>query len=101
MTKFIVTDSTDPVQIQKAEDQQADLERDLEWVLSSMRGRRWIYSVAYGKCHVSGGSHVMGESDSTAYNEGARSIGEDILEDIRVNHQKPFLKMLEENHFDG
>tara|TARA_R110000822_G_scaffold82279_4_gene194761 strand:+ start:8237 stop:8542 length:306 start_codon:yes stop_codon:yes gene_type:complete len=101
MAKHIITDSTDKGQIDKAEDQERDRERDLEWVLSSMRGRRWMYGLIYDKAHVNGGSHVTGCSDSTAYNEGGRSIGNAILEDIRTKHPKQFLKMHEENHFDG
>lgn len=101
MSKHVITDSTNPDQISKAEDQELDRERDLEWVLSSMRGRRWLYEVIYSKAHTNNGSFVMGQSDSTAFNEGARSIGATLLEDIRFKHPKQFLKMHEENHFDG
>jgi len=100
LAKHVVTNSSDKAQIAKAEDQALDIERDLEWVLSSMRGRRWVYELVYEKAHVSGGSHVSGCSDSTAYNEGGRAIGNAVLEDIRLKHPKQFLKMLEENHFD-
>jgi len=101
MNMHVITDSTDKGQIDKAEDQERDRERDLEWVLSSMRGRRWMYELIYAKSHVNGGSFVMSESDSTAYNEGGRAIGNAVLEDIRMKHPKMFLKMHEENHFDG
>jgi len=101
MTKHVITDSSDEAQISKAEDQEKDRERDLEWILSSMRGRRWMYELIYTKAHVNGGSHVPGCSDSTAYNEGGRAVGNDILENIRMKHPRQFLKMLEENHFDG
>ena len=101
MAKHVITNSSDKGQIDKAEDQEKDRARDFEWVLSSGRGRRWVYEQIYTVAHVSGGSHVPGCSDSTAYNEGARSIGEALLEDIRSNHPRQFLKMHEENHFDG
>jgi|TARA_R110000803_G_scaffold196676_2_gene259982 hypothetical protein len=101
MSMHVITNSSDKGQIDKAEDQELDRERDLEWILSSMRGRRWMYEIIHTKAHVRSGSHVAGCSDSTAYNEGGRSIGEAILEDIRMKHPKQFLKMYEENHFDG
>lgn len=101
MAMHVITDSTDKGQIDKAEDQERDRERDLEWVLSSMRGRRWMYALIYDKSHINHGSHVAGSSDGTAFNEGMRWVGEAALEDIRANHPKQFLKMHEENHFDG
>jgi hypothetical protein len=101
MPIHVITNSTDKGQIDKAEDQERDRERDLEWILSSMRGRRWLYELVFSQSHVNNGSFVMGQSDSTAFNEGARSIGSAILEDIRSKHSKQFLKMHEENHFDG
>jgi hypothetical protein len=59
-----------------------------------------MYEMIYRKAHVSNGSFMMGESDSTAYNEGGRAVGNAVLEDIRTKHPKAFMKLHEENHFD-
>lgn len=101
MSMHIVKDSSSPGDIQKADDQEKDRERDLEFILSKPRGRRWVHDIIYSTSHVDLNSHIPGCSDSTAFNEGARSIGAKILEDIRAAHPEHYLKMLEENHFDG
>ena len=50
---------------------------------------------------MSSQSYVPNSFDATAFNEGARSIGRVIHEQLRANNPKAYLKMLEENHFDG
>ena len=100
MAIHVVKDSTDPGQIQKAVDQEEDRKHDIEHILSSERGRRWFYEIAYSRCHVSASSHVPNCTDSTAFNEGARSLGVALHEEIRIASPKMYLKMLEENHFN-
>ena len=100
MAIHVVKDSTDPGQIQKAVDEEGDRKHDIEHILSSERGRRWFYEIAYSRCHVSASSHVPNCTDSTAFNEGARSVGESLVEEARANCPNLFIQMLQENHFD-
>lgn len=91
-------DASDPAQIAKAEKEAEDRARDLDYILKEPRGRRFLYELIYDTCHVGRLSHIPGDSDSTAFNEGARSVGEALLEAIRVRSKPLYLKMLEENH---
>lgn len=93
-------DASDPAQVAKAEKDEADRQRDLDYVLKEPRGRRFLYELIYGTCHVGRLSHIPGDSDSTAFNEGARSVGEVLLEQIRTQAKAKYMLMLEENHFD-
>ena len=92
-------DASDPAQVAKAEKAEADRQRDLDYILKEPRGRRFLYELIYGTCHVGRLSHIPGDSDSTAFNEGARSVGEALLEQIRTQAKAQFMLMLEENHF--
>jgi hypothetical protein len=96
----VVKDTTDPGQIQKAVDQEEDRKHDIEHILSSERGRRWFYEIAYVRCHSTVSSHVPNCSDSTAFNEGARSVGESLIEEARSNCPNLLIQMLQENYFD-
>jgi hypothetical protein len=93
-------DASDPAQVAKAEKEAADRQRDLDYVLKEPRGRRFLYELIYGTCHVGRLSHIPGDSDSTAFNEGARSVGEALCEQIRTQAKAKYMMMLEENHFD-
>jgi hypothetical protein len=93
-------DASDPAQVAKAEKAEADRMRDLEYVLKEPRGRRFLYSLIYDTCHVGRISHIPGDSDSTAFNEGARAVGEALLEQIRTQAKAQYMRMLEENHLD-
>lgn len=91
-------DASDPEQVAKAEKAEEDRRKDLDYVLKEPRGRRFLYDLIYGTCHVSRLSHVPGDPDSTAFNEGARSIGEALLDQVRTQAKAKFMLMLEENH---
>ena len=91
-------DASDPAQVAKAEKEEADRQRDLDYILKEPRGRRFLYDLIYGTCHVGRLSHIPGDSDSTAFNEGARSVGEALLEHIRTQAKAKYMLMLEENH---
>jgi len=93
-------DASNEAHIAKAKKEQADRERDLDYVLKEPRGRRFLYELIYGTCHVGRLSHIPGDSDSTAFNEGARSVGEALREQIRTQAKAKYMLMLEENHFD-
>ena len=67
---------------------------------SQPRGRRWVYELIYGLCHISRLSHYPGDTHTTAFNEGARAVGERLQEELRSRHFDAFILMLEENR-DG
>ena len=96
-TRTVVKDSNDELQIKKAMDGEKDRERDLAWIMGQPRGRRWIYETLFVTCHVNHLSHVPRDTHSTAFNEGARSVGQKVLEELRTKHHALYIKMLEEN----
>lgn len=93
----VVVDSSDEAQLKQAMDGEKDAARDLDFILSQPRGRRWLYGLIFNTCHVHHGSHVPSDTHSTAFNEGARSVGTALLEEIRSNHHSALITMLEEN----
>ena len=96
--KHVVYDSSDPEQIQKATDLDKDRDRDLLDIMKLPRGRRWMYNLIYGDCHVDRISHYPNDTHTTAYNEGARAVGQKVLEELRSKHFAAFITMLEEHH---
>jgi hypothetical protein len=93
-------DASDEEHVKAAQKVQDDVDKDIDYMLSKPRGRRWLYRMAYEQCHCDRQSHVPGDPESSAYNEGARAIGLSILEDVRRRSPNAYMKMLEENHFD-
>ena len=93
-------DASDPAQVAKAQKHEEDLAKDLDYVLKEPRGRRFLYGLIFDTCHVNRLSHIPGDSDSTSFNEGARSVGEALLEQLRVQAKAKYMLMLQENHFD-
>lgn len=94
-----MTSSEDPEAIKKAEKRYIDMLEDIGYIMKEPRGRRWIYEIVYNTCHTDLRSHVSGSSDDTAFNEGARSVGLNILEEIKRHNPVTYLKMLQENAF--
>tara|TARA_R110000787_G_scaffold10433_2_gene35469 strand:- start:741 stop:1034 length:294 start_codon:yes stop_codon:yes gene_type:complete len=94
-------DASDPEQVAKAQRVDDDLQKDIEFIVSAPRGRRWLYALIYGHSHANSPSFVPGSFDSTAFNEGARSVGLRLHEQLRDLNSTAYMKMLEENHFDG
>ena len=101
MAKLKVYDASNPEHVSEAEKNQLDLERDILFVLGEQRGRRWLYEFIWGACHIDAPSHVPGDKESTAYNEGARSVGCALERNLRDKSSRLYMKMLEENHFNG
>lgn len=93
-------DASDPAQVAKAEKHAEDLAKDLDYILKEPRGRRFLYGLIYDTCHVGRLSHTPGDSDSTAFNEGARAVGEALLEQVRTQARAKYILMLQENHFE-
>lgn len=97
MSKHVVTNSADEAQIAKAADWQDDVARDLDTILGINRGRRFLYMLIFDTCHAEQRSHVPGDPESTAFNEGARMVGQELLARIRDRNFDAYIKMLEEN----
>lgn len=93
-------DASDPEQVVKAEKAQKDRDRDVLYVLGGDRGRRWLYNLIWGECHIDRTSFVPGDEKSTSFNEGSRAIGNAIERELRAVAPKMYMKMLEENHFN-
>lgn len=100
MTANKLYDANNPEHVRKAEKLQEDVDKDIEYIMAKPRGRRWLYGLIWGRGHYGLRSHVPMDSDSTAFNEGARSMGSDLHEEAKAASPKFYLKMLEENHFD-
>jgi hypothetical protein len=71
--------------------------RGLREIMQSQSGRAWMHDLLHMHCHIGLCSHVAGCSDSTAFNEGARSVGSSIVQEIIDAHPQHYLKMVEEN----
>lgn len=100
MSKHVVHDSSDEAQIKRALDWQKDRDRDLDAILASPRGRRFLHEVIFDLCHVEARSHVPGDPESSAFNEGARMVGQILLERIRERDFDAFVLMLSEARAD-
>jgi predicted NAD/FAD-dependent oxidoreductase len=95
--RTVLYDASDEDAVRKAQQDEADRENDLAFVVSSPRGRRWLYALIHDACHFERLSHVPGDTYSTAFNEGARSVGVALLDAIRDKHTPQYFQMLEEN----
>jgi hypothetical protein len=97
MARKVIYDSSNEEQVRAAEKDWEDRYKDIDFIMGQPRGRRWIYELIYDACHIEKINHVPGCSDSTAFNEGARSVGLKVLEDVRTRNFGLYLKMMEEN----
>ena len=99
MARKPVIDSSDPEQVAAAEKLQDDEEFDLDYILKHHRGRRWLYRLIHDPefCHKDLQSLYFAEHDATAFNEGARSIGIKVAEEIKLKSVPLWHKLLEEN----
>ena len=101
MTVKKVYDASDKEQVRQAQLAEEDIEKDIDFVMSQPRGRRWVYRLLYDPtlAHIESQSFVTGVSDATAFNEGARSVGARVLYEVK-RQPKLYLQMLEENACD-
>lgn len=97
MARKVIYDSSNEEQVRAAEKDVEDRTKDLDFIMGQPRGRRWIYDLIHETCHANRISHVPGSSDGTAFNEGARSIGLALLEEVRARNFGQFMLMMEEN----
>jgi hypothetical protein len=94
-------DASNPEHVEEAEKVRKDRDQDVVFIMSQPRGRRWVYDLIWDKCHKDSISHVPNDNASTAFNEGARSVGSVLESVLRHEVSRMYMKMLEENHFDG
>ena len=99
--RSVVTDSSDIEQLEAAARHEREEGRDLEDLLKTEIGRRFIHDLIFGTCHIDLVSRVPGDPEATAFNEGGRAIGQDLLNRVR-DYPNLHIKMLLENHYyDG
>lgn len=77
-----------------AEQQQRDI--DLRSVLSTPAGRRFYWRLTDGQCEVMSGSFRGEDTHETAYYEGRRSVGRELIADAQRVASGGYLLMLQE-----
>lgn len=97
MSKPVVHDSSDPAQIKAAREYEREVKRDFASIVKSKEGRRWLHELLFITCHLDRPSMVPGDPHSTEFNEGARSVGLKVLNDLKREHVAAYLLMLKEN----
>lgn len=76
------------------------LDATLQGIMSVQHGREWIWDLL-GFCRVYHQSFVQGEPDSTAFNEGRRSVGNKLLADIVRIAPETYIAMMKEAKGNG
>lgn len=100
MARPVVTDSNNVEQLRKVEDFNQTLDEGLKRIMNDEGARNWLYDRITMHAHPDMTSHVPGCSDSTAFNEGARSVGSALLDEIKTQFPNQYLAMLKANLFD-
>ena len=94
----------DPKQVKEAK-KQAEFDEALKYdeirkVMSTGPGRKWIYDQLM-RCHCFEISIVFGEPDRSAFNEGERNIGNQLLIDVQKASPDLYLLMIKEAKGSG
>ena len=97
MARKVVWDASDEAQVRASEKDVEDRSRDIEYIMRMERGRRWMHEMIFDTCHIQRLSYVVNDSDSTAFNEGAKSVGLSLLEQVKTNCPKLYRQMMEEH----
>lgn len=98
MSDQFIKNVGDPEQVKSAKKKEQqkvlDEKNDLLWILSDIRGRRFVWRL-FGMCNMF--SHSMrADSHLTAFNEGARNIGLTIFNEVIVASPESYQKMMSE-----
>lgn len=97
--KALVRNASDPQQVKNAGRDEKELRRrernDIEFLLSSPQGRRFLWKLL-SECGIYELSYVT-DSDMTAFNEGRRCVGNNILADILDVDPDGFTTLIKEN----
>ena len=90
--RAFISNAADPKQVKKAKQRDRHAayrnQADLEWVLSTVQGRRFLWE-ELSECGVFTTSFVPGQADYTAFNEGQRQRGLKLL--LRIQGVNPTL----------
>lgn len=89
----------DEKQVKKAK-KKAEVDRALELnvikeIMSTSPGRKWIYDWLE-RCHCYSTSFIQGSPDASAFREGERNIGLQLLVDVQNAASETYLTMLKE-----
>ena len=94
--RLTVQDTSDPDQVETSQRLSDDREGDLLSVLKDPRGRRWLSDLVFVLCHINVRSYVPHDATQTAFNEGARSVGLAVWEQVLSKHPEWATKLIEE-----
>lgn len=95
---FQITDTDDPEQVAKAQKLSEDEDEDIVAILKTARGRRWIAKLMFDTCHIMRVSYSPAGPGASDFNDGARSVGLAIWEEIRTGPQPELLSTLVEEY---
>ena len=89
----------DPKQVKKAR-AKAELNDALtssviKEIMSTAAGRRWIYDWL-DRCHIFGTTFIAGSPDSSAFAEGERNVGLQLLADVQKSASEFYMLMIKE-----
>lgn len=98
--RLTVLDTDDAEQIEISRRLNEDRENDLLQVLKDPRARRWLSDLVFVRAHINVRSHIPGDPSQTAFNEGERSVGLAIWNEVLDRHPEWAAKLLEEQ-IDG
>lgn len=92
-------DANDAQHVKKAR-KQAEIDDAMRFdvirnVMSTLPGRKWIYELLQ-RCHCYSTSFVQGSPDASAFREGERNIGLQLLVDVQMGASESYLVMLKE-----
>lgn len=97
-------DANDEAQVKKARKNAEQIEAlrldVIKNVMQSAPGRNWLYSVLE-RCHCYSTSFISGAPDASAFREGERNIGLQILIDIQNAAPDLYLTMIQEAKSTG
>lgn len=97
MARRVLYDASNPEHVEAAQNEEADLDKDLGFLMGSPRGRRWLHDHLFNRCHLNAISHVPTDPHTSAFNEGARAVGLALQEEMRRLQPDNYLLMLKEN----
>lgn len=93
-------DASDPKEVKKRELAAQIRERDdrkvLIDLLSTPKGRNWVWSKLLTPCHVFGTSFEPGDALTMAFREGERNIGLALVAQITAAAPDAMIKMMQE-----
>lgn len=96
--KSFVKNAADPEQVKSAKMKERfakeDDIKDLLWVLSDARGRRFVWGLLAPTNEL---SFVSGKPDTTAFNEGCRNEANKLLSKVMDAKPEAYIEMMSEN----